>query len=290
MNLLIPSVGNKRYLTQRVRNLVHAHGGRLFASDLNSDATAVPHADGLITLPSFGNDNYWSAVSAALQEFHITAVLPVRDAELLGWAERQATGLLECSLLLSSPDALATCHDKFALYRKATAIGIDCPTWQPWVGDRSAIATMAPPWVIKPRYGSGSRGVSVVHAAGELPDVAGEMLVQRHIGGSEYSIDCYANHDGVLRALCVRRRDRVVAGECVEGTVCDMPHLVDVCRTLVGELSFRGVINVQVIDGVEGPQLIDVNPRIPGGIAITESAGYPFIEWTIQCLAESQAF
>ncbi len=284
VNLLIPSVGNKRYLARRMRDAVQSRGGKLIVADIDSDAPAVEFADAFATLPPFGHAAYWSDVDAALADLDIVAVLPVREAELAGWAERADNNALDARLLLSDTPTLGCCHDKFALYRRAAEVGVDCPAWLPWSGRGDEIESLGFPAVIKPRFGAGSRDVTIARSLAELPVATQGLLAQRMVDGPEVSVDCYVDDQGIPQAFCARRRDRVVAGECIEGTVIDAPHLVAACKRLANAMLFRGIVNMQFIDSDDGPLLIDVNPRVPGGIAITEAAGYPFLDWTIQYL------
>ncbi|MGB5468492.1 MAG: hypothetical protein WBM84_20690, partial [Sedimenticolaceae bacterium] len=92
MNLLIPSVGRKGYLVEQLRSAMRRRGGRLFGADLSDQAPGLRHVDGRIQLPPFGSDSYWPAVDELLVDNGIGAVIPVRDAELVGWAERAEMG------------------------------------------------------------------------------------------------------------------------------------------------------------------------------------------------------
>jgi carbamoyl-phosphate synthase large subunit len=286
MNLLIPSVGRKGYLVEQLRAAMHRRGGRLFGADLSDHAPGMRHVDGRIRLPPFGSDGYWPAVEELLVGNDIGAVIPVRDAELAGWAERAEAGGLEAKVFLSPASTLRMCRDKGLLYRAACAVGIDCPAWEVFTADQARHWDGEFPVVSKPLSGAGSRGVSILRSrrqlAAWLDQRTGNILLQQYAGGPEYSIDCYALADGRLVACCLRERLLVRDGESVVGKVVDSPELVEVVRVLTNALRFRGVINIQVIAGADGPRLIDINPRFPGGIAITEAAGFRFIEWTVE--------
>ena len=80
MNLLVPAVGNKRYLVKRLREAVQRRKGRLFGSDINPAAPALRDVDQVVNLPRFDVPGFWSALSRVLIEQHIDAVLPSRDA------------------------------------------------------------------------------------------------------------------------------------------------------------------------------------------------------------------
>lgn len=287
MNLLVPSVGRKRYLCGALREALYARGGRLFGADLDDAAPALAELDLRIELPPFGTDDYWSSVDRAIHDCAIDAVLPVRGAELVAWAERAEAGRLAATLVSSPAATLQCCSDKDRLYRTLRGAAVACPDWA--LLDRADPSPpFAYPLIAKPVAGAGSRGVLRLLVDGELAALAAATdepyLLQPWLGGQEYSIDCYALPDGRLARCCPRRRLVVVDGECVVGELVSSPDLVALAHRVAAGLRFRGVFNLQAIDTPEGPFVIDVNPRFPGGIAISERAGCGLIEATVAAL------
>ncbi|MCB1786252.1 MAG: ATP-grasp domain-containing protein [Gammaproteobacteria bacterium] len=287
MKLLVPSVGKKSDLVRLLSDALERRGGRLLVSDIRRDAPALAAGGSPITLPRFGTPAFWSVLDDAIVREAVDAVLPVRDVELAGWAERAENGRLAARTLLSSAATLRVCHDKARLYEVATAAGVACPPWQ-HLERTTGDALVAGPAIVKPLHGSGSRGIVRLgdgrgwHA--ELCDDSAGRLIQEFVAGAEFSVDCFAERDGRLAACCVREREIVQQGQSVAGRILDDPYLVGQCERLAEVLSFRGIINFQFVRDARGAWLIDVNPRFPGGIAQTVAAGYPFVEWTLDAL------
>ncbi|MCP5304056.1 MAG: ATP-grasp domain-containing protein [Chromatiaceae bacterium] len=287
--LLIPSVGGKSDLVRLLGDAVRTRGGQLFGSDLNDAAPALAWLDRRLDLPGFDDPRFWAAVRAAVLEHRITGVVPVRDAELAGWAAQAEAGVLDLRVMTSPAQTLRTCIDKRLLYQAAEAAGIACPAWRVREPD-GRLTGLRFPVILKPVFGSGSRDTCVVDRSGDLPVGADGSrtlrLVQEFKSGPEYSVDCFAERDGVLRACFVRERTLVAFGQSIAGTAVDDPELVALCHSMARALPFRGVVNFQFIRDADGAWLIDLNPRFPGGIAITEAAGFPLCEWTVQALAD----
>ncbi|MGB5466543.1 MAG: ATP-grasp domain-containing protein, partial [Sedimenticolaceae bacterium] len=145
------------------------------------------------------------------------------------------------------------------------------------------------PAVLKPRSGAGSREVNIVGSQVEFEQLARGLragyLLQAMVEGPEYSVDCFASADGELSVCSPRERQVVEHGQCIVGRPVSDPELVDLCRVLANGLSFRGVVNFQFIRDSAGPWLIDVNPRFPGGISLTEAVGFGFCDRAIQNLS-----
>jgi carbamoyl-phosphate synthase large subunit len=284
VRLLMPSIGRKVYLASRLREALSGIDGVLFGSDLDARAPALGHVDAAIELPAFEDGDYWPAVDAAIRRHGITAVLPTRDGELEAWSRRAERGELRADVALSSPATLNICANKTRLYAEAAACEIRCPYWIPITAETDEAGLFFPS-VIKPLQGSGSRGVYRVESETQwwdvMPRVSRPSLLQAWRTGIEYSVDCFADETGQLVDWCVRERMQVVDGEATAGRIVDLPELVDLCGRLASRMRFRGVFNVQFIVDDDGPWLIDLNPRFPGGIAITEAAGHAFIRRTL---------
>jgi carbamoyl-phosphate synthase large subunit len=289
MRLLMPAVGKKVYLAGQLKKMLSGMGGVLFGSDVDDQAPALRQVDAVIALPSFQRSDYWGAVDAAIAKHGITAVLPTRDDELEAWSRRGESSELQADVSLSSSATLAACTDKTRLYAAAESCGVMCPSWIHVTAETADDALFFPS-VVKPVRGSGSRNVYRVESMAQwqalVPRVSWPSLLQVWRSGIEYSVDCFASDAGQLTDCCARERLQVVDGESTAGRAIDSPELIDLCRRLASRMHFRGVINLQFIVDAEGAWLIDVNPRFPGGIAITEAAGHPFIAHTLETLGQ----
>lgn len=289
MNLLLPSIGRKVDLAKRLRAAVRPRGGRLFGSDIRDYAPALALVDHRVQLPGFDTPGFWAAVGNAIARFNIDAIVPVRDGELAGWAAYAESGQCRASVLISDESTLRTCHDKSLLYACAESAGIPVPAWVR-IDPAMPSPGLAFPLLIKPVCGSGSRGVHEVQNAQALAAIASTLtepcLAQVLKSGCEYSVDCFVNRPGIVQGICIRERRDVHDGQSRSGRVTIDDELEALCTVLVNVMPFRGVVNLQFIRDSEGPWLIDLNPRFPGGIAVTEHAGFPFCEWTIQALMD----
>lgn len=290
LRLLVPSIGRKRDLATLLRAALSTTGGVLFGADSDASATAMRDVDVPVDLPDFGTDGFWDRLDGAVRQHAIDAVLPVRDAELVDWAKRSEAGLLPVASLVPASETLAICRDKSRLYALAGTVGIACPAWSVGPGAGAAVRF---PCVLKPVKGSGSRGVRTVDGPGTLRSAiadAGEpLMIQAWRHGTEYSVDCLADRDGTLLDCCIRERRVVEDGQSVAGAVIDDPELAGLCARLAHRMLFRGVFNVQFIRDAEGPWLIDLNPRFPGGIAITERAGCGYVAQIVEMLVTNAA-
>jgi len=215
----------------------------------------------------------------------VDLLVPTVDCELepvaRAAARFEAAGV---RLLLPPPAVLAVTLDKLAL-ATACADVVRVPRTE------SAATTDPLSWtypvIVKPRRGAGSRGVAVVHAADDLVarDLGDDMLVQEFLPGEEYSVDVLADPTGRVVAAVPRVRQRVDSGVSVAGyTVLD--HELEAFAVAVVEaLGLPFVSNVQIRrDGDGRPSLLEINPRVPGSLALTVAAGVDMARLAVDAL------
>jgi carbamoyl-phosphate synthase large subunit len=143
------------------------------------------------------------------------------------------------------------------------------------------------PAIIKPRVGSGSRGIHRVDRVEQLErlDRDGSLLVQELLPGPEYSLDVLATATGRVIAVVPRERLKVDSGIAVTGRTHHDERLQTIGREVAELIGLTGVANVQVKGDVHGePALLEVNPRFPGTMALTVASG-PDMPWL--CVADA---
>jgi carbamoyl-phosphate synthase large subunit len=132
------------------------------------------------------------------------------------------------------------------------------------------------PAIVKPRSGSGSRGIVKVAGAAELAslDHAPGLLVQEYLPGEEFSIDVLAGADGQVIASVPRLRARVDSGVSVGGRTVHDAELESFGRAVAEATGITYVANVQAKRDATGrPALLEVNPRMPGTLGLTIASG-----------------
>ena len=132
------------------------------------------------------------------------------------------------------------------------------------------------PVIVKPRSGSGSRGIRLVERRTELEVLErdGSLLVQEHLPGPEYSLDVVARADGHVAGVVPRERLKVDSGIAVTGRTLHDDRLEGFARAVAEAIGLTTVANVQVkVDAAGEPALLEVNPRFPGTMPLTVAAG-----------------
>ena len=247
----------------------------LLAADMDPWAAGlflVP-APERVLVPAGDAPEFVDALLAACRARQVGLVVPTVDAELVPLARRVDEFERAGIRLLASAEALEMTLDKLLLARACHHL-VRVPRTE--LADSTDPASWSYPVIVKPRRGSGSRGVALVASAEQLSALlpAPDLLVQEHLPGQEYSVDVLADHQGVVHAAVPRVRQRVDSGVSVAGYTLNDPELEQFARRVVEALDLPYVANVQIRRDAEGrPALLEVNPRVPGTLALTVAAG-----------------
>jgi carbamoyl-phosphate synthase large subunit len=205
----------------------------------------------------------------------IDIVVPGIDPELLPFARRRDDfEAHSIRLLLSDVSALELCVDKWELVSACSAV---CPVPRTAIVDQQfARAPWRPPFIVKPRRGSGGRGLREIHDAAAMADVPadGSCIAQELLPGREYSVDVLCDRDSAPLAVVPRSRLKIDSGIAITGRTVRDERLVKAASAVAKRIGLSYVANIQFREDAAGaPKLLDVNARFPGSMPLTIAAG-----------------
>ncbi len=260
-----------------MRSLLADPGVRVIAADMDPWAAGlylVPPADRLLVPPG-ADPEFAGALLARCLAADVDVVVPTVDAEMRPLAAiRDGFTASGITLMLAAGAALEVILDKLALARHCADV-VAVPRTEPF-GPCVDPAAWAYPVIVKPRSGSGSRDIRVVHSARELAGLARseQLLVQDYLPGDEYSIDVFADRPGHVVAAVPRLRAKVDSGISVAGRTVRDTELERFGAAVAAATGLTFIANVQAKRDASGrPALLEVNPRAPGSLALTIASG-----------------
>ena len=224
--------------------------------------------------------------------------VPGKEARLISAARQRFTDIGTRVLAVAQGEVLRLLHDKARFYA-----AVDCAAAPPphsiavnTVAEFDAayaeLRALYPKLCIKPSesvYGLGfsvideQRNCAELLLAGVqytigLADLRGglaqlpqfrTMLVMEYLEGAEYSVDCVAEHGRLLCA--VPRKKPLAAG--VGQTIDLNPEILAASAALAKSYELNGVFNVQFRETGGVVRLLEINPRMSGGIGMACMAG-----------------
>lgn len=254
---------------------------RVFAGDLDATALGRYVADEFLVLPRTEDTNLETIRNLCLRH-GIGVIIPTRDGELDFWARYAGHfAAADIEVIVSSPEAIALSLDKlrFAAHGEKNHLPI-IPAWRQPQGSG--------PFVVKERYGAGSRSIGLNLAPSAALDHAAQLadpIVQPFVQGEEISVDAWIDRKHRVKGLVMRTRDQVRNGESVVTTTFRDDLLETACREVLESMPLRGPVVLQLIRDTQGrPHVIELNARFGGASTTAIAAGLDIWFW---CLLEA---
>jgi len=249
----------------------------VLAADLDPYAAGlylVP-ADRRFLLPRGDDPAFCDHLLELARRERADVVVPTVDSELLPVSERRADfAAAGAAVVVASPETLRTCLDKWALHQ-ACVDHVRVPA-SVILDEHLDLDSVVFPVIVKPRTGSGSRGIHLIEDRAALAAIEpdGTNLVQEHLPGEEFSLDVIARADGRVIGVVPRERLKVDSGIAITGRTIRDEALESYGKRVAELIGLTTVANVQAKRAADGTwALLEVNARFPGTMPLTVAAG-----------------
>ncbi len=205
----------------------------------------------------------------------IDIIIPFVD-RAVGVAARYREAYKDVFVPVGDADSAELMFDKIAADEAFMRAGIPRP-----VIAESPTGEPVFPLIAKPRHGSASKGIAIVHSTDELRPYLSSRpthLLQRYIHRRcEYTVDCYVALDGDIKVVSPRRRGEVTGGEVSTSETVEAPEIVALTVDVIKKMNLKGAVTVQFIvdlDSIDdSPMIMEINPRLGGGVVTSVHAG-----------------
>ena len=292
LTMLLSSAGRRVGLLEAFRSGARELGIELtvIATDMNPAWSAACRiADHAAAVPAASDPRFIDETAALCSQYGVSLLVPTIDPELPLYAGAIARFEELGTRVVVDPDLIALSANKLDTARWLAAIGVPVPLTHGIEAVRDG-AEMIWPAVVKPAYGSASRGISIAATRQNLPSTWSEpMIVQQQLIGDEWTVNAFVDNHGVLRTVVPHRRIGVRAGEVEKGITERVPAFRDIAELIVshlpapsGPFCFQAIMNA---DGDVG--VFEINARFGGGYPLADKAGATFAKWL---LAEAAHF
>lgn len=305
MNILFTCVGRRTYLLKYFKEQL-GNEGLIVATDMQPTAPALTAADVKEQVPAVYADDYIDRTLDICRRNDIKAIICLNDLELpILAANKHRFEQIGVTLIVSDTKVIDICFDKYRTAKYVESLGLGTP--MTFVNFNEAINalqedTIQFPLVLKPRWGSGSIGIEFVNSLEELEEVytmllkkvkqsilatasKGDeyILIQQKIEGQEYGLDVMNDLEGRHRAVSVKKKLAMRAGETDKAQTVDNAEIRAIGRILGENLKHTGNLDVDVFEKDGKYYVLELNPRFGGGFPFSYEAGVSFpkaiIEW-----------
>jgi carbamoyl-phosphate synthase large subunit len=257
---------------------------RIVGVDRNPDAVGAHLCDRFYCKPQCaetegGYRDFWLSMAG---EEGVDLILPGIEIDVFyldmqrRWFEAQRV-----RLCLNGAPLIGLARDKWALGQELQKLGM---FHIPGVIDgdwESCVRTLGPPpLLMKPRRGSGSRGIMRLYDADDFAywrrKAGDNFMVQRIVGSDdeEYTVGSFGFGDGTAVAPIVFRRRLSAAGNTQSAEVVQDRSIEDAVARLNSVFHPLGPTNYQFRREGETLFLLEVNPRFSSTTSLRAAFGY----------------
>ena len=252
----------------------------MIATDTNRRelVAASTIADVFVQVPPARSPEFVDALRKLANSYSGSCYLPLHDEEIqvassLAFEERLPPGL---KLIAPPFGVVRLCSDKWQMHQWLAEKGFRSPRTD--LATPAAFRLIGSPAMLKPREGTGSHGVRLIHDEREITDLdANRWLLQEQLQGPEIAIDVFlSRRTGTFVCAC-REYLEVRATVAMKVRVHTDPVLDRIAEDLARTLPLHGAFMFQVMRDLMGQwTIIDVNPRIGSGTRMCAILGLDF--------------
>lgn len=226
----------------------------------------------------WSDPNVVADIVRVAKEYEIDIILPFVDGAI-EIASKVKPHLPEVFIPVGDFEVNRTMFDKVSAAKAFEAAGIPIPKTY------TALSAKMPA-IAKPRKGSASRGIKIFHTVDELMQLENfnDYLVQEYLENKEeYTVDCYVSQKGEILTVVPRCRLEIMGGEVTRTITCRNAKLDELSRKVINTFNLRGPVTLQFLHDLDKDRylLMEVNPRLGGGVVCSIYAGAPIADYII---------
>lgn len=228
----------------------------------------------------------------------VAIFVPGREATLLAGAHERFAAVGTRVLSCASEENLQLIHDKGRFYQEADLPGAPVAEFRAF-GDAAGfeqaydlLRRRHAKLCVKPSrsiYGLGFAVLDETRSGAELLMAGAEyhvsladfrralpalgefrdMLLMEYLDGREYSVDCVGDNGRLIAAVARRKSSTAGAGQRID----QRADILDATTQLARAYGLNGIFNVQFREAGGRARLLEINPRMSGGIGMACVAG-----------------
>jgi len=258
-------------------------GTQLHGADCHDVWPGLGTYDEMHSLPRADSPDYLNSLWKLADRLAVQFVFVVNEAEIhkVVVDQQQSHRDSKWQLMVSNPGAVLPFLDKLDTVNWLAKRGFPVPATMLL----SDVDVDALPVIVKPRTGSGSKGITIVYTPRQLELIQGErideaVIAQSYIAGDDNEYTCAVFRGcGETRTIIMRRS--LIGGLTSRIQVVENTNIDQMLVGIAEHAELEGSINVQLRIGEIGPQIFEINPRFSSTVMMRHCIGFRDIEWTL---------
>lgn len=287
-SILILNARRRVFLVEKMRSYISKNNLeiKIITSDTNMLDPIRFFSDDFILLPPTKDQSFSKELKRYIREKNIIGLMIWYDSDFEAIYEiSEEIMKLGVRVLLPSKKIFDICNDKRETYKYFKERGILMPKIY-YFNSFEEFDNKNYPLFLKPFDGAGSMHSYKIENRKMLESLYWNIpnpIIQEYIEGEMYTVDAFCDYES--KPLCVvpRKRLKVRDSEALISKIDLDEEIIEVATKVLKELGIVGPVNLQFIKNRDGEvYLIEINPRISGGIELSIMANAIFHIWIIQ--------
>lgn len=271
---------------------------KLIGSSIYQESPANAFSDVFELAPLTTNDNYFSWLSSIIKKYCVDMIIPCIESDVQTWNRCRNLLPKNTVALLNNSSLIELCADKWLFYQKIKNTPYAIPSLIN-CNFKKASNIFGKVFLIKPRKGMASRGVSIIENEDQFNKLVTEndkFIIQPVIGNEneEYTVSGFFLENGSLFDFMGLKRKLGKEGFTNIAETCDSEDLSlfhQALENLSKILKPVGPTNFQFRKDDKGNlKLLEINPRISSATSIRAAFGYNEQEMSIEYFLEKSLF
>lgn len=251
---------------------------RLIACDASPYSSGILFGDSFHKIPfAKYKDQFMDCLESVVVKEGVDYIIPNVDEELALFAELNR--IKNAKVIISPLESVKNSLDKYKTYQILHEY-VPCPK----TFLLRDFSYQAGEWIIKPRFGRGSKDIYRISSKETFDSLVSYLLsnghdnesliIQEMLPGKEYTVDVICNNSGEALVLIPRERLLTSGGISAIGKTVKNHTLQEQAKEVLKRIPFLGPINIQFKDDHTGNlKLMEINPRCSGGMSISFKSG-----------------
>ncbi|MFC4024431.1 ATP-grasp domain-containing protein [Oceanobacillus longus] len=300
MNILLTSSARRIDFVGFFQDALRNAGinGKIIVADPEHNAPSLQVGDENYVIPHQTDTRYIEAIIEICKKHEVECLVPLNDWEVPKLSAHKKE-LEEMGVSVFTPDKaiVEQVRDKGKYRELLQSFEVMAPL--SYLNIEDALKALENnevsfPLIVKPRNGSASIGIEIVHNPEDLKfayqhsvqqiketplDDAtykrpeDNVIIQEVIEGEKFSVDMFNDLDGRFLASFIRKQLDMRGGDIDRCITVNSPELQSIAKKTGENLGHAGYMNADVYYDGTNYYVIDINPRFGGGYAFTHKAG-----------------
>ncbi len=265
----------------KLANNRHQRNYTIIGTDAGWKAAGLYAVDKAFLVPRCRENDYLSRIIEICRENAVDFLIPGTDPEVaaLKLLKQEIEAQTDTHVLINPPETIDTGYDKYKTTMFLKENGFPYPETECLKpGTAPGSINLGYPFIVKPRYGSGSVGLSLINGRemleNHLASYNDEMIAQEYINAPEREYTCGLafGKDGQLLSTIILQRD-LKKGFTQFARVTVQAEVQRQINAIAAVLDGRGAYNIQGQLTDNGFVVFEINPRFSGTTAFRAVAG-----------------